>query len=100
MPDVYSMAGKKDKGGRRSGIDRRKLFIPECTPDRRSNEDRRSSQDRRNGRSLAEVSNPRRGTDRYEEFVNTQKGLLVALMLSLPIWTLIILMIIRFINRA
>jgi hypothetical protein len=95
MPDVYSIAEKKDKGGRRSGIDRRKLFIAEYTPDRRSNEGRRSSQDRRNGRSLAEISNPKRGTDRYVEFVNTQKGVLVAILLSFPIWALIIFMIIN-----
>ena len=95
MLDVYSIARKKNNGGRRSGIDRRKLFIPEFTPDRRSNEDRRSSQDRRNARSLAEVSNPKRGTDRYAEFVNTQKGILVAILLSFPIWALIIFMITR-----
>ena len=53
------------------------------------------SQDRRNGTFLAEVINPKRGTDRYVEFVNTQKGVLVGLLLSFPIWAVIIFLIIR-----
>jgi len=34
----------------------------------------------------------RRNTDRYMEFANTQKGLLYGLLLSLPLWGLIIFM--------
>ena len=34
----------------------------------------------------------RRNADRYMEFANTQKGMLYALLLSLPLWGLIIFM--------
>ncbi len=88
-----SILGIRDKGGRRSGIDRRKFFIPEHAPENRSGQDRRSNQERRKGRDLSGVSYLKRGTDRYMEFANTQKGLFLAIMLSLPVWALIIFMI-------
>ena len=95
MPDLCSTAEKEDRGGRRSGIDRRKFFIPGYTPERRSNQDRRGSQDRRNEPDPADAFNLRRNIDRHMEFVNTQKGLLFAILLSLPVWGVIIFMIIK-----
>jgi len=89
-----SILSLKDQGGRRSGIDRRKFLAPEFVPERRSGQDRRSNQERRNGRDLIEVGCLKRGTDRYAEFANTQKGLSLAFLLSLPIWALIVFMII------
>ena len=90
-----SIFGIKDQGGRRSGMDRRKSLVPEFAPERRSGQDRRSNQERRSGRDLIEGSYLKRGTDRYEEFANTQRGLSLAFLLSLPIWALIIFMIIN-----
>jgi hypothetical protein len=35
----------------------------------------------------------RRNSDRYMEFANTQKGVFLATLLSLPLWALIIFLI-------
>jgi hypothetical protein len=45
--EADSILEKGDRGGRRSGVERRKIFIPGYTPERRSGEDRRSGQERR-----------------------------------------------------
>lgn len=39
----------KDKGGTRSGIERRQFFYSEHSPERRSGKDRRTAVDRRSG---------------------------------------------------
>ncbi len=95
MPVVYSVAEERDIGGRRSGVDRRSLFIPGYTPERRSHQDRRSSQERRGAIDLENAITLERNIDRYTEFVNTQKGIFLALLLSFPIWALIIFIIIK-----
>jgi hypothetical protein len=87
--------GIRDKGGRRLGNDRRKFSILEYAPERRSGQDRRGNEDRRNGRGSGGVIYLKRDTDRYVEFANTQKGLFLAMLLSLPLWALIIFMIIH-----
>jgi hypothetical protein len=40
-------ASTKDRGGRRLGVDRRKLFFTEYIPEKRSDVDRRTGLDRR-----------------------------------------------------
>ncbi len=90
-----SKFGISDRGGRRSGIERRKVSILEYAPERRSGEERRGDPDRRRGRRPEEAIYLRRNTDRYMEFANTQKGLFLAVLLSLPLWAMIIFMIIR-----
>lgn len=80
----------RDKGGRRSGEDRRKVTILEVLPDRRSGVDRRMAQDRRNRDESGYVSNLKRNSDRYMEFANTQKGMFYGFLLSLPVWALIV----------
>jgi len=92
MQDGYSKAKIPDKGGRRKGPDRRKTFIPGFIPERRNGQDRRSYQDRRNRIDEGNVAFLRRNTDRYMEFANTQKGMLYGLLLSVPLWALIIFM--------
>ena len=87
--------GMRDRGGRRSGIERRKVSILEYALERRSGEERRSDRDRRRGRGPEEAIYLRRNTDRYKEFANTQKGLLLAILLSLPLWAMIVFMIIK-----
>jgi hypothetical protein len=92
MHDGYSKVRIPDKGGRRTSADRRRIFISGFIPERRTGQDRRSYQDRRNRIDEENVSFLRRNTDRYMEFANTQKGLLYGLLLSLPLWGLIIFM--------
>ena len=92
MQDGYSKIRLPDKGGRRSGADRRKIPKTEFMPERRSGQDRRSYQDRRSRLETEKASFLRRSADRYMEFFNTQKGLLCGLLLSLPLWGLIIFM--------
>ena len=97
MPGTYSIPEKTDRWGRRSGIDRRMGFFPVSAPERRSNQDRRNGQDRRSREDQGNVINLRRNIDRYMEFTNTQRGLFLAISLSLPFWALIIFLI--FIKR-
>jgi hypothetical protein len=90
MGDGYSDFGTGDKGGRRSGIDRRKLVNPEHMINRRSGQDRRTNLDRRTGHHWENLLHLRRSTDRYMEFAKTQKGLMLGVLLSVPVWALII----------
>ncbi len=87
--------GRRDRGGRRSGFERRKFSVLEYAPERRSGEERRADQDRRSARGSEEAIYLKRDTDRYMEFANTQKGLFFAILLSLPLWAMIIFMIIN-----
>jgi hypothetical protein len=92
MLERYATVGVPDNGGRRMGMDRRKISIPGFAPDRRSGQDRRADQDRRIIADLDSVPYLKRNSDRYMEFANTQKGLLWAFLLSLPLWGLIVFM--------
>ncbi len=91
MDNENPIPGIKDKGGRRLGIIRRRFFTLGFRHERRSSQERRSGQDRRTRSDPGNVSYWRRGMDRYQEFVNTHKGLAYGLLFSLPIWALIIL---------
>ena len=84
-----------DRGGRRSGIVRRRVVIPGYEPERRSGQDRRSGQERRSVEWLGDVDQLRRSIDRYVEFSNTHKGLTYGMLLSLLIWAVIIFVIVR-----
>ena len=90
MQRDYSIPKKIDIWDRRSGIDRRRVCIPRSEPERRFNQERRSCQDRRIQEDQRNVIIPRRYSDRCMELSNTQKGLLLAVFLSLPLWALII----------
>ncbi len=90
MSNSKLIPGKKDRGGRRLGVERR-VFTLGYSHERRSGQERRGAQDRR---TKDEQGNPlyaRRSMDRYMEFVSAQKGLAYGLLFSLPIWALIIL---------
>jgi hypothetical protein len=80
----------RDKGGRRSGEDRRKVAFLKVLPDRRSGLDRRMAEDRRSRDESEYVSYLKRNSDRYMEFANTQKGVLFGVLLSLPVWAMIV----------
>lgn len=93
MRDVYSIAEEVDIGDRRSGIDRRRVFMPEYRPERRSGKDRRSGQDRRSGKARIILG---RNLDSFMESpLKTFRGLLYGILLSLPTWVLITLMMIK-----
>jgi hypothetical protein len=92
MHGRYEAVGIRDRGGRRFGEDRRKLSILGYSPERRSGQDRRTNEDRRIQLEAEKVAFLKRNADRYMEFANTQKGLLYGLLLSLPLWALIIFM--------
>ena len=97
MDCANSIPEKKDRWGRRSGIDRRRVLIPVSIPERRSNQERRSSQDRRNRKDQGSVINLRRCSDTDMEFANTMNGIFLATLVSIPLWALIIFLI--FIKR-
>jgi len=92
MLERYATVGVPDKGGRRMGVDRRQDSIPGFYPDRRSGQDRRADRDRRSRLDPERASYLKRNSDRYMEFANTQKGMLWAFLLSVPLWALIIFM--------
>ena len=94
MRDANSILDISDQGGRRSGIERRKNFIPRYKPERRSGQDRRKSQERRNRYDPGAVSYLKRSMDRYMEYANTHKGIAYGLLLSLTIWAAITLFIV------
>jgi hypothetical protein len=84
-----------DRGGRRSGIARRRDVIPGYEPERRSGRERRSGQERRSLEQKGEVDYLRRDIDRYAEFSNTHRGVTYGIIFSLPIWAVIIFLIVR-----
>jgi len=83
-----------DQGGRRSGTERRKNFIPGYNSERRSGQDRRKSLERINRNDPGAVSYLERSLDGYMESVNSFKGMTYGLLLSLSIWAAIILFVI------
>jgi hypothetical protein len=95
MHSANSIPEKLDRWDRRSGIDRRRDYIPGYVPERRSNQERRSGQDRRSRKDQGNVIVLRRHSDTYMEFANTLKGIFLAILLSLPLWALIIYLIFK-----
>jgi len=93
MGNANPIPGIKDKGGRRLGIVRRRLLTLGYRPERRSSQEHRNGQDRRIRNDQGTGSYVRRRMDRYLEFVRTNKGLAYGLLLSVPLWVLIILYI-------
>ena len=94
MRDIYAAAAIKDRGGRRSGIDRRRFLIPAYCPERRSGQDRRGVLDRRSGKEdFLNLFNPRRETDAYIEFLRTARGLFWGVCLGSSLWGILIMLI-------
>ena len=92
MRDVYSVVEKADIEGRRLGFDRRKTFIIDHEPERRSGQDRRTRKDRRRP-GQGDITYLRRNLDRYIEFTNANKGLIYGALLSFPIWAVIFVVV-------
>jgi hypothetical protein len=95
MSNANSILHTHDRGGRRSGIVRRRAVIPGYDPERRSGQDRRSGQERRSPEQQLDAEYLRRNIDRYAEFSNTHRGVTYGMLLSLPIWVVIIFLIVR-----
>lgn len=95
MKNADSILHVDDRGGRRSGIVRRRVVIPGYEPERRSGLDRRSGQERRMLEQAEDAGYLRRNMDRYAEFSNTNRGLTYGLILSLLLWGGIIFVIVR-----
>ena len=95
MRDVYEAVAIIDRGGRRSGIDRRRLLIPSYSPERRSGQDRRGGLERRSGKDTClSPLEPRRRVDTYIEFIGTLKGLFWGVSLGSLLWGVMILFIV------
>jgi hypothetical protein len=94
MQEGYPIPNMRDKGGRRLGMDRRRLFIPENKSEKRSGQDRRKSQERRSRYDPGAVSYLKRSMDSYMEYADTFKGMAYGLLLSLPLWATIIFFIV------
>ena len=95
MSNANSILHTHDRGGRRSGIARRRDVILGYEPERRSGKERRRSQERRSLEQQGDVDYLRRNIDRYAEFSNTHRGVTYGILLSLPIWVVIIFLIVR-----
>ena len=93
MRNVYSIAEEVDTRDRQSDVDRRRVFMPEYRPERRSGKDRRSGLDRRNGK--AQIILKRNLDSLMEPPLKTCWGLLYGILLSVPIWALIAFMFIK-----
>jgi hypothetical protein len=71
-------------------LDRRDAVNPQYMVDRGSGQGRKNKVDRRteiNGEDLYPL---KRNSDGYIEFASTQKGLMLGILLSIPVWALII----------
>ena len=95
MSNANSILNTQDRGGRRSGIVRRRAVSPGYEPERRSGQDRRSGQERRNLEQQSDIEYLRRNIDRYTEFSNTQRGVTYGMLLSLMLWAVIVFVILR-----
>ena len=83
-----------DNGGRRSGLDRRSFFAPECIPEKRSGQDRRAGLERRIRKedftNLMVSLEPKRKTDIYIEGIRIGRMFFFCPLLSLLMWAIII----------
>ena len=96
MRDLHEVVVIEDNGGRRSGLDRRRVWIPAYCPDRRSGQDRRGGLVRRSGKaSFLDLPEPKRKMDTYIEFLGTIKGLFYGVCLGALLWGIIIITFIR-----
>ena len=84
----------EDRGGRRSGRDRRSFFAPSRVLERRTGQDRRMHLDRRIGKEdLVIIFKPKRSTDGPIEFSRAARDLIEWVLVYLLLWGAIILSI-------
>ena len=95
MSDLRKVAFMEDNGGRRSGLDRRRVWIPAYCPERRSAQNRRGGLERRSGKaSFLDSPEPKRKTDTYIEVSDTVRGLFYGVSLGGLLWGITLMLII------
>jgi hypothetical protein len=94
MKSLHAVVTLEDQGGRRSGLDRRSFFTPECILERRSVQDRRSGLERRIRKedftNLMVSLKPKRKRDVYIEALRIRRMLFFCPPLGLLMWAIII----------
>ena len=94
MGNLRDVVFIEDNGGRRSGLDRRSLWIPGYCPERRSGQDRRGGLERRSGKaSFLDLPEPKRKTDTDIEFLGTVGGLFRGVCWGALLWGITIMLI-------
>jgi len=84
----------EDRGGRRSGLDRRSVFTPSRIREKRSWQDRRMGQDRRIGKEdLVVIFKPKRKTDEFVEIPRSVRDFIEGICISLLLLGAIIISI-------
>ena len=96
MDDLQEVVLIADNGGRRIGLDRRRLLIPTYCPERRSGQDRRGGLERRSGKAsfLDSPGLRRRIIDTYFDPLKTVRGLFLGVSLGSLLWGITIMVII------
>ena len=95
MEDLQEVVLIEDNGGRRLGLDRRRLWIPAYCPERRSGQDRRGGLERRSGKvSFLGLPEPKRETDEYVEVFGSIRGLFQGICFGVLLWEIIIITIV------
>jgi hypothetical protein len=95
MHAAYATSGLTDRGGRRTGTDRRTVSISGYGFERRSGKDRRMGMERRSGKGdFVNIFEPKRKTDEYVEFLGSIGGLFQGICFGALLWEIIIITIV------
>ncbi len=102
MLGFHALLPIEDNGGRRSELDRRSFFASGWFPEKRSRPDRRIGPDRRVRKedftNLMVSLEPKRKTDVYIERLRTRRMFFFCPLLSLSMWSIIILIALIFLR--
>jgi hypothetical protein len=94
MRDLQTVVTLEDRGGRRSGLDRRSSFAPWYIPEKRFGQDRRIGLDRRVRKedltNLVVSLEPKRDTDRYIDLLRIRRMFFLGPLLGSLMWAIII----------
>ena len=102
MESLHAVVILEDQGGRRSGLDRRSFFTPQCILERRSVQYRRSGLERRIRKedftNLMVSLKPKRKWDVYIEALRIRRMLFFCPPLGLLMWAIIISLALTFLR--
>ena len=88
MDDINALAHMENKGGRRSGHDRREFSASRCIPEKRTGRDRRTGRE-----DFVNIIELEMNTDESLGFLRSVRGLFEAICICLLLWGLIIISI-------
>ena len=95
MYDAYATLGLTDRGGRRTGTDRRTVCISGYGFERRSEKDRRMGMERRSGKGdFVNIFEAKRKTDEYLDSLGSIRGLIQGICFGALLWEIIIITIV------